>query len=549
MKGKIFKVVKKEEAWKVTGKAPISTKWVDTDKTHGTGTPMVRSRWVARDFKDPKEKDREDLFSATPPIELMRFVLSRQATMRKDGQVRKTMFLDIKKAHLAPLCKIDVYVELPPEAEVQEDECGKLIQWLYGCRPAAQAWEEHYSALLKANGFERLKSVPVAFVHKERDMIGVVHEDDFIWEGCDEDLDWALKVLEKKYELKNRGGLGPGPSDVRKIDMLGRIIEYTDEGITWSGDPRHQKLLEDYFGMDDTTKVLNKNGYDEDGRSKQDDENDDLTATECKAFRMLAARLNYMAQDHVWLQFSAKEICRSMANPKANDFVKIKRVVRFLKGIGGVKFKYKWQTEEEARDITVHVDSDWAGCRSTRRSTSGGVLKIGNHVLKTWSSTQPTIATSNGEAELIAMQDGAARGMGLQTVMSEMDLMPNLSLLRVLTDSSVAKSFVATRGLGKMRHLEVKLLWLQEVVQSGRLVVRKVKGTTNIADAMTKYHTAAKLEELCTPHGVVRAALTEATVGPRGGAEDTCPAGRKTRVVDSTMCDRVPRSEVRPLLA
>ena len=47
---------------------------------------MVRSRWVARDFKDKKEKDREDLFSATPPIEMMRFVLSRQATRRDDGE-------------------------------------------------------------------------------------------------------------------------------------------------------------------------------------------------------------------------------------------------------------------------------------------------------------------------------------------------------------------------------------------------------------------------------------------------------------------------------
>ena len=62
MKGKIFKVVKKSEAWEVTGKAPISTKCVDTDKTHGTGTPLVRSRWVARDFQNPHEKDREDLF-------------------------------------------------------------------------------------------------------------------------------------------------------------------------------------------------------------------------------------------------------------------------------------------------------------------------------------------------------------------------------------------------------------------------------------------------------------------------------------------------------
>ena len=157
MKGKIFKVVKKSEAWRITGKAPISTKWVDTDKTHGIGVPVIRSRWVARDFKDPKEKDREDLFSATPPLEMMRFIMSRQATHRKDGRERKSMYLDIKKAHVIPLCEQDVYVELPGEAEVEDDECGKLIHWLYGCRPAAQAWEEHYSALLKNHGFKRLK--------------------------------------------------------------------------------------------------------------------------------------------------------------------------------------------------------------------------------------------------------------------------------------------------------------------------------------------------------------------------------------------------------
>jgi hypothetical protein len=244
MKGKIFKVVKREEAWRVTGKAPISTKWVDTDKTHGAGKPMVRSRWVARDFKDPKEKDREDLFSATPPLEMIRLMISRQATVRADGKERKTMYLDIKKAHLAPLCKIDVYVELPVEAGVQDDECGKLMHWLYGCRPAAQAWEEHYSALLVDNGFKRLTTVPVAFTHPDRDLHGVVHGDDFVWEGREEDLDWILKVLEREYELKNRGRLGFGPKDVRKIDILGRVIELTDQGIKLSGDPRHQQLLE-----------------------------------------------------------------------------------------------------------------------------------------------------------------------------------------------------------------------------------------------------------------------------------------------------------------
>ena len=48
------------------------------------------------------EKDREDLFNATPPLDLMRYMLSRQATIRDDGQKRKTIHLDVKKAHLIP---------------------------------------------------------------------------------------------------------------------------------------------------------------------------------------------------------------------------------------------------------------------------------------------------------------------------------------------------------------------------------------------------------------------------------------------------------------
>ena len=122
-------------------------------------------------------------------------------------------------------------------------------------------------------------------------------EDDFVWEGIDEDLDWLQKVLEDKYELKNRGRLGFGPNDVRKIDMLGRVIELTHEGITWQGDPRYFDLLQEYFGMDDKTKVLTKNGY-EDGPEQVELRETELSMEECKAFRMIAARLNDMAQDN-----------------------------------------------------------------------------------------------------------------------------------------------------------------------------------------------------------------------------------------------------------
>eukprot|EP00973_Karenia_brevis_P015872 2172423-Karenia_brevis.AAC.1 len=54
------------------------------------------------------------------------------------------------------------------------------------------------------------------------------------------------------------------------------------------------------------------------------------------------------------------------------------------------------------------------------------------------------------------------------------------------TDSSAAKSFVCRRGLGKMRHLEIRDLWLQKEVYDGRLIVSKVPGEENPADLMTK---------------------------------------------------------------
>ena len=156
---------------------------------HGTsGTRATRTGRICSD--------------ATPPIEMMRYMISRQATRRKDGRERKSMHLDKKKAHVIPLCEQDVYVELPAEAEVQEGRVRQVDPLVVWVQTGGQAWEEHYSALLKEHGFQRLRSVPVAFVHENRDLMGVVHGDDFVFVALDEDLDFVLKILGSRNEIK-----------------------------------------------------------------------------------------------------------------------------------------------------------------------------------------------------------------------------------------------------------------------------------------------------------------------------------------------------------
>ena len=59
--------------------------------------------------------------------------------------------------------------------------------------------------------------------------------------------------------------------------------------------------------------------------------------------------------------------------------------------------------------------------------------------------------------------------------------------LVVCTDSSAANGMSSRKGLGKVRHVEVNQLWVQEKVGNGEIAFRKVDGQSNLADALTKY--------------------------------------------------------------
>ena len=85
------------------------------------------------------------------------------------------------------------------------------------------------------------------------------------------------------------------------------------------------------------------------------------------------------------------------------------------------------------------------------------------------------------------MVEGAQRGKWAVTVASELGLRLTGGGLVLKTDSEAAKSFVSRRGLGRMRHIEVRELWLQEEGRKGLVTVAKVSGKENPADLMTKF--------------------------------------------------------------
>ena len=94
-------------------------------------------------------------------------------------------------------------------------------------------------------------------------------------------------------------------------------------------------------------------------------------------FRALAARANYLAADRPDIMYSAKEVCRMMAKPTGVAMNALKRLARYLKARPRLVFSFDFQSA-----ATWEVcDTNWAGCRRTRNSTSGGRLRLSHHVL------------------------------------------------------------------------------------------------------------------------------------------------------------------------
>ena len=111
---------------------------------------------------------------------------------------------------------------------------------------------------------------------------------------------------------------------------------------------------------------------------------------------------------------------------------------------------------------------------------------LGSHCIKTWSASQCAYALSSAEAEFYAMIEAVTRAKGLISLARELGFEGMSNVVHLGTDSSAAKSFVSRRGLGKMRHLEIRDLWLQKEVNEGKVEVSKIRGDRNPADLMTK---------------------------------------------------------------
>ena len=199
--------------------------------------------------------------------------------------------------------------------------------------------------------------------------------------------------------------------------------------------------------------------------------------------RSLAGALQYLTFTRPDLSFSVQQICLFMHDPRENHLNALKRILRYVKGTISYGIK---MTRSTSLSITAYSDADWAGCPSTRRSTSGYCVYIGHNLISWSSKRQDTISRSSAEAEYRGVANAVAETTWLRNLLFELKI--NVTRATVVYCDNVSAIYLSSHPVKHQRtkHVEIVIHFVREKVVLGHVWVLQVPSSQQFADIFTK---------------------------------------------------------------
>ena len=286
--------------------------------------------------------------------------------------------------------------------------CGRLNLSMCGTRDAAQNWFDAYSQQFVEVGFQQVVTSPCTFCHPKRAIITYVQGDDYVSTGQPPQLRWLKEQLEKRYQVKTQTS-GINQDQLQQVMILNRVVAWNKrKGIGYEADPRHVEIINQQLVFEHAKLVATLSTREE-GRTTSDAEDPSDEEQDTK-YRALVARCNHLSPDRPDIASAAKELARNMSSPRRGDWIRLKRLGRYL--VGKPRFQQWFGYQSMPKRVNTYTDADWAGCRETRKSTTGGVIMIGSHSIKSWSKTQALIALSSGGVRSLRYMESFRRNIG-----------------------------------------------------------------------------------------------------------------------------------------
>jgi hypothetical protein len=392
---------------------------------------------------------------------------------------------DITQAFTYGELDVPLFCRPPPGYDCPPGKVLKLNNALYGCIQASACFKKCYTEFLLSDGFKPVNDAQTIF-KKEKDssfLIVAIYVDDSLNGHNNSSLYTDFrKKFQKRFKIKAHD----------QVDMfLGiRVLHDRVKGTVTLHQQHYIEACLKKFGLFDSntvdTPMVNT-------RLSVKDQPTEVDVETLALYREMVGSLLISSWTRPDIAFAVSELSRFVSNPGAVHLTAAKRVFRYLKKTMSDGIVYRSSLELPGMDtfpantLWGYMDSDWAGCPDTRRSTSGFVLMLNGAALSWKSKRQSIVALSTAEAEYVVGTSLVQEIIYLRKLLDNLGF-PQMSPTVIYADNEtcIAWSEGSIGGSERAKHLDLRVHFLHEAVRAGHVVLRKIDTKLNCSDLLTK---------------------------------------------------------------
>ncbi|GJV31640.1 ribonuclease H-like domain-containing protein [Tanacetum coccineum] len=323
-----------------------------------------------------------------------------------------------------------IYMHQPPgfRDPTHPDHVCLLQRSLYGLKQAPRAWFERFAAYITRVGFSHNRCGSSLFIYRQEMDTAylLLYVDDIVLIASSELLlQQIIASLHQEFSMTDLGSLNY---------FLGISVTRDSTGIRTLVDIE-SKLRDDGDLVADPT-----------------------------LYRSLAGTLQYLTFTRPDISYVVQQVCLHMHDPREPHFFALKRILRYVWGT----LDYGLQLfSSSTTSLVSYSDADWVGCPTTRRSTSGYCVFLGNNLLSWSYKRQPTLSRSSVEAEYWGVANAVAETCWLQNVLCE--LHTPLSSATLVYCDNISVVYLSSNPVQHQRtkHIEIDIHFVRDLAAAG----------------------------------------------------------------------------------
>ncbi|GJX81432.1 ribonuclease H-like domain-containing protein [Tanacetum coccineum] len=462
----------KNNTWILVPRPPdaniVRSMWLFRHKYNADGTlSRYKARLVANGSTQLAGIDVDETFSPVVKPATIRTVLS--LAISRHWPVHQ---LDVKNAFLHGSLSETVYMHQPPGFRDPQhpDHVCLLQRSLYGLKQAPRAWFQRFAAYAARVGFHHSRCDSSLFIYRQGADTAylLLYVDDIVLTASSSDLlQQIITSLHAEFSMTDLGSLNY---------FLGISVTRNASGMFLSQQKYATEVL-DRAGMLNCKPC--RTPVDTDSKLSADG----APISDSTLYRSLAGALQYLTFTRPDISYAVQQVCLFMHDPREPHLSALKRILRYVRGTLSYGLQLYSSTTSS---LVAYSDADWAGCPTTRRSTSGYCVFLGNNLLSWSSKRQFTLSRSSAEAEYRGVANAVAETCWLRNLLRE--LHTPLATATLVYCDNVSAVYLSSNPVQHQRtkHIEIDIHFVRDLVATGAIRVLHVPSRYQYADIFTK---------------------------------------------------------------